>query len=208
MNIRDITGQKFGRLTALCFHHKELRTSGKGYRYFWLYKCDCGNLVIRERGSVGNRINSCGCLHKENPSKLFSKHHLRNHPLYKKWTSMKTRCLNKNEACFKNYGGRGIKIYPLWINNFENFYNWSISNGYKEGLTIDRIDVNGNYEPSNCRFITVAEQSTNKRNNINISYQGEIKPLSVWCKILGLKYVLIRQRIKRDHKSFEEAIKM
>ena len=120
---------------------------------------------------------------------------------------MKNRCSNKKERCYKYYGGRGIKVCKDWVENFLSFYNWSIKNGYKENLTIDRIDVNGDYEPNNCRWVDLYIQANNRRNCIKITYNGKTKTLTEWCRELGLNYKLIKQRIKRDGKSFEQAIK-
>lgn len=204
MNIKDITGKRFGRLVAIKFDHRVQRHDDKGYRYFWLFKCDCGNKVVLERNG---RAKSCGCLHKENCGNLFRTHGLRKHPLYKKWVSMKSRCFNENEKCYKDYGGRGIKVCKDWSESFLSFYNWAIQNGYEENLTIDRIDVNGNYEPNNCRWVDLYVQANNRRDSINITYNGETKTLMQWCRKLNLNYPLVKQRIKRDGKNFEQAIK-
>lgn len=205
MNIKDISGKRFGRLVAVSFHHRIERKDGRGYRYFWLFRCDCGKEIVLERNG---KAKSCGCLHKETCGNLFRKHGYRNHSLYKKWTSMKERCYNKKEKSYKNYGGRGIKICGEWRNSFLSFYNWAMENGYKENLTIDRIDNNGNYEPSNCRWVDCKTQANNRRNSINITYNGETKTLKQWCDSLKLNYQLVRQRIKRDNKKFEDAIIM
>ena len=156
MKIIDITGNKYGKLTVIKFDH-----SNDGNSY-WLCKCECGKETVA-RGShlkTGN-TKSCGCL--SNTRNV--KHNLTYTRLYKTWTNMKGRCYNKKDKNYKHYGGRGIKICDEWRNNFINFYNWSITHGYRDDLTIDRIDVNGNYEPENCRFITIKEQQSNKRNS-------------------------------------------
>lgn len=107
---------------------------------------------------------------------------------------MKTRCTNVNDPHFERYGGRGIVICDEWKNYFEAFYDWSMSNGYTEDLTIDRIDNNGNYCPSNCRWVTVKEQNQNKRNVILITYNGETHNVTEWAQILHLGHDTIRQR--------------
>ena len=99
--------------------------------------------------------------------------------LYNKWGSMKTRCYYPKSKDYKNYGGRGIKICDEWL-NYDNFRNWSISTGYQEGLTIDRIDNDRNYEPSNCKWVTMKEQQRNKRNNRIITYNGKSLTLVEW----------------------------
>jgi len=124
---------------------------------------------------------------------------------------MKQRCYYVDHKHYKDYGGRGICVCCDWRENFKSFYNWALNNGYKEGLTIDRIDYNGNYEPSNCRWITIIEQSRNKRSNRLLEYKGEVKSLIEWCEILGLKYSTIRARLNKYHwsveKSFNKPIK-
>lgn len=121
---------------------------------------------------------------------------------------MKDRCYNPKDKRYKNYGGRGIKICDEWLHSFESFYEWSLKNGYQDGLTIDRIDVNGNYEPNNCRWATWDVQCNNRTNNVYIEYNGEIKTLKQWCDILNIDYKKAHNRIhklKWDAKrAFEE----
>lgn len=162
---KDLTGQKFGRLLVL-------KDAGKRRHSYvvWLCQCDCGNTVevISDSLRSGN-TRSCGCLHDEcavekiRGVKCKPKHGLSHHRLFGILNGMKTRCYNENNKDFKDYGGRGIKICDDWLSDFKNFYDWAISNGYQDDLTIDRIDVNGNYEPSNCKWSTRAEQSRNQR---------------------------------------------
>ena len=122
----------------------------------------CTIVIILSNHLKSGKIKSCGCLNKQgNP-----KHGLRYTRLYRIWINMKTRCYNKNTNRYKDYGARGITICNEWRNDFMSFYNWSMNNGYDENLTIDRINNDKNYEPSNCRWITVKEQNRNKRNNI------------------------------------------
>lgn len=157
--INDLTGQKFGRLTVVNYYG-----SDKNGRALWLCKCDCGNIkVIRGNSLLSKLTVSCGCYNKEHAKKIHSKHNMSDSKLYKVWHGMKTRCYNKNFMYYYNYGGRGITICDEWKNDFKIFYNWAIKNGYKEGLTIDRINNDGNYEPNNCRWITRAEQNRNQR---------------------------------------------
>lgn len=125
------------------------------------------------------------------------KHGLRNTRLYRIWANIKTRCYNLKDPHFERWGKRGISMCDEWKNDFKSFYDWAISNGYSDDLTIDRIDNNGNYEPSNCRWITVAEQNKNKRNVKFITYKGETKTIPEWTKELGLGKETIRERLKR-----------
>lgn len=120
--------------------------------------------------------------------------------------SMYCRCYYPTTNGYERYGGRGIKMCDEWINNPQSFYNWAINNGYKEGLTIDRIDVNGNYEPSNCRWVTKEVQDNNRRNNRKITYKGETKTLTQWCKEYNINIVTLSDRLKSGL-SFEDALK-
>lgn len=108
---------------------------------------------------------------------------------------MKQRCLNKNQKVFKYYGERNISICDDWRNDFQVFYDWAMANGYAKNLTLDRIDNNGNYEPSNCRWVTMKEQRRNSRQNIYVKINGETKVLIDWCKIYNIKYTTVMSRI-------------
>ena len=121
-------------------------------------------------------------------------HGLRKTRLYRIWSNIKTRCINQNDSHFERYGKRGITVCEEWKNDFKTFYDWAINNGYSDKLTIDRIDNNGNYEPSICRWVTVKEQNQNKRNVILITYDGQTLSCSEWSKLLGLGKDTVRQR--------------
>ena len=180
-----------------------IKTSNNGVRAtFCKYKCKCGNIIEAKKTLViHNRTKSCGCLKIETTRNILIKrntsHGLSKHPLYKKWKDMKARCYNVNNKEYKNYGERGITICEEWEDNFLTFYNWSTSNGYKDGLTIDRINVNGNYSPENCRWNTMKEQSNNRRNTIYMTVNDETHSLSEWASITGIKYDTLWKRYKK-----------
>lgn len=133
------------------------------------------------------------------------KHGLKNTRLFSIWTNMKSRCYNKKSTNYNRYGGRGIKVCDEWRNDFKSFYDWAMSNGYEEHLTIDRIDNDGNYEPSNCRWATVKEQSLNTIKNRLVTIRGETKPLSLWCEYYSINYKTVRDRLKRGW-NYEDAL--
>lgn len=123
--------------------------------------------------------------------------------LYRIYNNMKTRCYNPNSPSYKNYGGRGITICEEWLNDFKAFYDWAISHGYRDDLTIDRIDVNGNYEPSNCRWVNAYIQSNNTRRNNYITFFGETRTLKEWADYFGINEKTVRDRIKRGWDIFD-----
>ena len=115
--------------------------------------------------------------------------------LYDIWRGMKERCYRPKHLRFGKYGGRGISICDEWRNSFEVFEKWAINNGYNESLTIERIDVNGNYEPNNCRWATNKEQQNNKQNNRRITWNDETKTLAEWSEIVGIKKTTLKERL-------------
>lgn len=192
--VKDRTGEKYGKLTAIEFIGLDNNSKA-----LWRCKCECGN----EKVVVGTHLTdgstkSCGCLSVEN----FNEFNKKNNPahkyknmnlkfnsgsrLYKIFMDMKKRCLNPNEKNYHNYGERGISVCDEWTdknNGYLNFYNWAMNNGYDENLTLDRIDVNGNYTPENCRWATWKEQSNNKRNNKKINIKDKQLTISEFCNI-------------------------
>jgi hypothetical protein len=160
---RDITGQRFGRLIATrrvgINTHKQV---------VWEFSCDCGNTRIAPSGGVlSGRSNSCGCLKRELSKKRFTKHAMASSSEWRSWRHMKDRCLNQNDKRFGNYGGRGITVCERWLNSFDRFIS-DMGKRPTSKHSLDRIDVNGNYEPENCRWATPKQQARNKtllRNN-------------------------------------------
>lgn len=189
LNIKP--GDKFSRLTIV----REVEKRKKAR--FFLCKCDCGTeKVIRMVQLTSGQTKSCGCFKREHLISMIYKNGLSRTKLYKVWTSMKQRCMNPKCDVYMYYGERGVLIYKDWL-EFENFYNWAVGNGYEEGLTIERIDVNSNYEPNNCTWIPQSEQSSNTRRNRLISYNGKKQNIAQWVKETGLSYNCIRSRLKR-----------
>lgn len=185
----DLTGEKFGRLTVLS---KSYKTTKNGKRYVcWDCLCDCGNTVQVYTGSLTSGFTqSCGCLSRE---KSF-RHGGKGTRLYNIWLAMKARCKNPNRPEFINYGGRGISLCDEW-EDFKNFQDWASENGYNDRLTIDRIDCNGDYKPSNCRWSTYREQANNKRNSVRITIDGETHSIDEWSAISHVPSNAIRKRI-------------
>ena len=190
----DLTGKKFGRLKVLRFAFV------KDCAY-WECICDCGNVVnVRGCCLTTGHTQSCGCLQKEKAAKNNINnnvtHGMTKTRIYKRWTGIKNRCQNPHSKDYKNYGGRGISVCDEW-QEFIPFYDWAVSNGYRDDLTIDRIDVNGNYEPSNCRWVTTKEQNGNKSDTHHISYKGETLTIPLWCEKFGLNYQTMVSRLHR-----------
>lgn len=169
----SLIGNRYGRLTVVELAEKRKRKDRKEYNYYYLCQCDCGNKKIVGKNNLKNGITqSCGCWQKEiatkNINKInvkhgFSRHDGTKEKLYNVWHAMKSRCENKNDKAYKYYGARGILVCEDWKNDYIAFRTWALLNNYKRGLDIDRINNDGNYEPSNCRFITHRENLLNRR---------------------------------------------
>lgn len=188
---RDLTGQRFGRLVAIELDDDYI--SPAGYRKKrWRCKCDCGNNVTVWAGNLlSGHTYSCGCAHLEKMAKGNPKHGKCHTRLYNIYCGIIQRCENKNSEYYYRYGQRGIKMCEEWRNDFELFYNWAINNGYKESLSIDRINNNKDYCPDNCRWATRVEQANNTSRSHFIEFNGEKKTIAEWEKetgITGLSY--------------------
>lgn len=206
-NFLDLTGLRFGRLVVIerC---EDYFPPNKNKPYVqWLCKCDCG----RETKALAYALRSghkksCGCLRSDLSTKRVvsynTTHGESGTRLYSIWTGIKGRCNNPH---YEAYGGRGIKICPEWDQDFTTFKQWAISHGYDETLTIDRIDVNGNYEPGNCRWVSKSDQHYNKRSNHYLEYDGVSLTISQWARVLGMKPYQISLRLRRGW-SIEEAL--
>lgn len=202
----DLTGQKFGRLVVI----KKASNNKQGI-VCWLCQCECGNIKIVRGDSLKQGLTlSCGCLHKnavKNACKInFLKHGLSKTRINNIWFDMKARCYNKESINYKNYGGRGITVCNEWKNDFLAFYNWAIKNGYNDTFSIDRINVNGNYYPDNCRWVDIKTQSNNRRNNHLITYNGITHTLSEWAEIKGIKVSTLTMRLKHYGWSIEKSL--
>lgn len=187
---KDITGRKYGRLTAVRFVGTREITNKVSV---WLFKCECGEEKLIQVNRVGNGINSCGCLKRDTSREMVRTHGMTGTPVYVSWKSMRNRCLNKNASEYGRYGGRGIKICREW-NKFTNFYR--DMGAPPIGATLDRIDVNGDYCKKNCRWATRKVQNYNKRTTIRVRFEGQILNLDELSSCVGIPASTLRQRYK------------
>lgn len=204
----DLTNQKFGRLTALYRdgHNK------KG-EVLWQCKCDCGNLVkvVAYRLKNGH-TQSCGCYRRDQMIKAITKHgdskRKLHTELYQRWRAMISRCTRPKFIEYENYGGRGIKVCDEWLLSYENFKRWAFGNGFIEGkrLTLDRIDNNSDYCPSNCRWVNQKIQNNNKRSNHRVSFRGKMLTIAQVSDETGIAYHTIKSRIYRGWKDEQLAL--
>lgn len=192
MRAIDISGKRFGRILVL----KYVGNSR------WLCRCDCSNeKIIRRDALIQGRTKSCGCFQKEIAAKQVRQRSLKHGDfgtkLYGIWAGMKRRCYNSRTKYYKDYGGRGITVCDEWKNDYSKFKEWALANGYREGLSIERVDVNKGYSPDNCKFITINEQNSNKRISIRLQYQGKEYSIKELSKLTGIKERTIRNRYER-----------
>lgn len=191
MEIHDLTGRVFNSWTVITLSPITVKGSGKT---FWDCRCKCGIQKAVEASTLKRGTSkSCGCLTEHKKIKTST---------YKRWALMKARCLNPNNNRYQYYGGRGIKVCERWL-DFRNFY--ADMGDCPEGMTIERIDSDGNYEPSNCKWLKKEEQSKNRRSNIKIAFNGKTQNLMDWAKELNLSPGTLYSRIERGW-SFERTL--
>ena len=199
-NLIDLAGKRYGDLIVV----KRADNTSSGLA-MWECLCDCGKTTIVRGSSLRNgTVKSCGCLrYRKKPS---LRHGMSHTKLYWVWSNIKKRCYNVTDPAYKNYGGRGIKMCDLWKDSFEAFSEWALNNGYVDGLSIERKDVNGDYCPENCEWIPFNEQQNNRTTCLLYTYNGETKNLAEWCKCFGIPYMTAYTRINRWKWDFERTI--
>lgn len=195
MAIIDLTGQTFGRWNVKRFigldSHK---------RALWECECECGTIKSIASNNLRRGLTkSCGCYKSDSTKERLTTHGHSNTRLYHIWQGIKRRCNNPNEIRFANYGGKGISMAKQW-EDYKNFEDWALKNGYQENLTIDRIDLSKGYEPSNCRWVTNESQANNKSNNVYVEINGETHTLGEWARIVGVSYKTIHTRYSRGER--------
>ena len=191
---RSLTGQRFERLVV-----REMRHDNRYGKPLWICvcDCDCGNTIeVTPANLRAGHTMSCGCLNRELAASRLQKHGRTNTRLYRIFRGMKQRCENHNDKSYARYCARGIYVCEEW-SEFEKFEQWALNHGYRDDLSIDRVDVDGPYAPSNCRWATALEQQQNTRRPIRINYNGETHTLSEWSQILGIdRDIIYRQHCK------------
>lgn len=191
----DLTGNTYGKLKVISY-----AGSNKHKKATWLCKCLCGKEIIVIGSDLARgHTQSCGCARTETirafNAATKTKHGYATHPAYNVWKKMIGRCYNCKNKNYHQYGGRGITVYQEWLNNPKSFVIWAENSGYKKGLQIDRIDNDGNYEPSNCRWATPKTNNRNRGNNVHLTINGVTKTQIEWAEELGVHYTtLIRHR--------------
>lgn len=188
---RNLKGRKFGLLKVVsrCFD----KTDGE----YWNCDCKCGKTTTVLVGNLlSGKTKSCGCLQKQRAKETNAKHGESRTRLYRTWLDMRKRCQNKNVKAYPNYGGRGIKVCDEW-QDYETFARWALANGYNDSMTIERKDVDKDYCPENCTWVTLSEQGKNTRKNRYIEYDGNRLTLTEWSELLGGKPNLVTTRLQR-----------
>lgn len=180
-------GMRMNMLTVIKMSGKDINRC-----ILWECRCDCGKVFNATASNLRSGRVGCGCMTGG------ATHHKTNTRLYTIWTSMKRRCYNPHDKSYQKwYGAKGIKVCDEWKDDFMSFHDWSVSNGYNDTLSIDRIDYNGNYEPSNCRWVTSQVQTRNKSNNVLLSYNKEMLTVTDWARRLNVAQSTIKRRFEK-----------
>lgn len=197
----NLQGKKFGKLTVVSFSHIH------GSHAYWNCVCDCGKpRVVCGSAMMTGKTKSCGCIGREVSRKRMStKNGYSKTRVYRIFIGMKLRCYKKTDKDYPRYGGRGITICDEWLKDSRSFVDWALQHGYADDLSIDRIDVNGNYSPENCRWVSAKKQANNRRSNLLITYAGKTLSASEWCAIKGWNRHVIPERLRKGW-SLEKAM--
>ena len=199
-NNPEWVGKKFNMLTVIEIIHDDI---AKGWR--WRVRCDCGNEKIYQPNKVVRGLNvSCGCYRKTRLGPNPPTHRESHTRLHNIWCGMNSRC-DPSHVDAERYGKRGIRVCEEW-HDYTKFAEWARSHGYEDGLTIERIDVNGNYEPSNCKWIPISKQARNRTTTRWVEYQGETMSLAEAAERAGLKYKEVHYRIHKLGWTLEDAL--
>lgn len=202
--IKNIRGQRFGRLVAI--EHVGFASNRVT---LWRCKCDCGNETIVRQGNLNSgTTRSCGCLDIDRTKEANTTHGQSHTRIFNIWSKIKERCYNPKRPAYKNYGGKGVVMCDEWRNDFQIFYNWAMTNGYQDDLTIDRINSNGNYEPSNCRWLTLSENVRFRNATVFITV-GELSlTIHDWAIRINIDPATLMSRYKElGDKDIADAIK-
>lgn len=192
-------GNKYGRLTIM----SDYTQNGRWYCHCL---CDCGNEHDAMQYKIkSGHTSSCGCLLRDNIRKATYKHGLSKTRIFRLYSKMIRRCYVTEEPAYKYYGARGIKVCDEWLQDRRKFFEWAFEHGYSDNLTIERIDVNGDYEPNNCKWISFSEQARNRRSNVYIECFGKRQILNDWCEEYHINQTTFRNRLKRGW-SIEDAL--
>lgn len=192
-----LEGRKVNRLTVVSKAYQD-----KYKHWYWNCKCECGNdTIVAGCDLRSGKAISCGCYKRGRASELNKTHGMKKTRLYNVWARMKQRCINPKAPEYDNYGGRGIRVCCEWLDAPESFFDWAERTGYnsmaKRGeCTLERLDVDGDYEPSNCKWATAVEQNNNRRNNRKLEYNGETHTIAQWSRKLGIKKETLCARLR------------
>lgn len=197
MSYKNLEGNTFGRWTVLYEVEPKIDKRNKRIRY-WMCRCECGNeKPVQGHSLINGKSKSCGCLHSEIMQDVGhnnKSHGLSDTRLYRIYNHIINRCYNKNDNRYDNYGGRNIRVCEDWLSSFEKFADWAVSNGYDDELSIDRIDVNLNYCPENCRWTDKYTQANNKTNTKVYTFNGETHSIAEWSRIVNIPYKKLWKR--------------